>query len=457
MNGTTQYVIDDQTYELAYGLKITKGSGDNATTWDMIGLRDGEGRVFLINMSDNSLHQEVGGLPGEVRWGEENMFNVEADGVDQGLMQYLWGVANDGSEVLVIGDQTFVKLDSLVKYGPGNTWFARMSSPASRLATYEVDVPQPPSTTVALINYAVAAVFPLLCLMELFVVATPFRTLFWIAGVAAILVGHLGPAFVGYRAVQLLSFGFSLWLLTSFTYNLTAPPAELQPLPEAWSQTEFWRYARALVLLVGAWPLFFFFRRTFFAIADAARRTALLSLGLYLVGLFIYCLITSWFGWFSYFQWYYGAIPWGFLWVALFIVLLYRSAKDYRYVPLDRKSFETLRTKLADALSSQDPLASAWLIGEMADDLGDAIRLSRDPQITSFLGHKPELERIAKVFRAFAGSPEVLEEARRLVATKAPWVTEDLQLLSREVREMRPGGPSLRVSPMLRFMAASPF
>lgn len=51
----------------------------------------------------------------------------------------------------------------------------------------------------------------------------------WAGGVALI-AAKKGPTFKGFRASQLISFGFSLWLLSSFSDHLTAPLSQATQL-----------------------------------------------------------------------------------------------------------------------------------------------------------------------------------------------------------------------------------
>jgi len=428
-------------------LRVSEGSDEDDEKWAVMELEEIEdGEVYMVEeyMGHLTLYERVAEPPSGVRYHEDNMVDIRdwRDEPHGRTLRYAEGRDAEGNEVLRIGDLYHREDDDVRPYGPQNRWLARAETPARELARHDLPGGYGPSPAVTALNYLLALILPLWGLFHLYIKPVAFPTWFVILGSVAMLLACVGPAFFLFRAAQIGGGTFALWLVTIILERWS-------PFGEMGVGTFSLSLRHQLIILLLPWILLFVWRRLFHMVMDAAVYAALSAVALYTIGLGVVAFFDEDLGWLADWWYYFRQSPWGYIWLALFLVWLAHKVRDYWRVPFSGKGFFALREKVAGWLTDHQALARAKSIGRRLDDLADALRLSESAAVQRLSFYEAGLEQAARVFKKLGSMKDRADKT----APMTDQVRDDLAVLAEDLQAMASGGPALRLSPYLRNLA----
>jgi hypothetical protein len=423
--------LDAQPARVVDRIKVTE-PGEDGDSWKLEEIETEAGERYLIEIDGGEItlyRPTRPPRPGAVAWEPEIQVSRRSEGDETDVMVgYCEGEAQDGGCYMALGDEVWVMEDYVVRYGPGDAWAARSRTPARELACWTVD-DTPPAGGLGAAAWVVVGLLLLWGVVDTFFVGAGFGWGWGILGALLMIFGALSHAG---RTTLVLGGAYAAWLLTS-----VFAPDLLRPLGVPPGQAvQLW--ALLLLLLFGL--LAVATHRLFYVVGDGTAAAGLSCAVVYtLVLLGISCFDED-LSWLGSWRWYFQALPYRYVWLAAWLGWLIYFYRDYRRVPLGRRGFFALRDRVVRLLQ-QDPLGRARAIGDGADDLADALHLSDDPRVRELKPYRAQLYLVARIFRG-AGKAPGLERWQEQIRA-------DAALLAEELAEIKPGGPGLRVSPVL--------
>ena len=424
-------------------LAITQGAGEDAETWHLellttVGEGGGTAITWLLEDYNGklTLYEEADARPDGTFVKESGTVRVKSEaGSLDGETVYEEGMAPGGDDVVELGDWVFVEDAGAVRYGPDEAWVARASTAAADLVTWnaaESEAATPGSSAGVLVDYGVAAGVAVLALLDGFVQPVGFGWVFWITGLAACAAALADPPFPLYRASRLLAFGFGAWVCTIVAAPWLGP-------------------VHAPFALLAAWPAWFLHRRLFFTVSDAAAAAGGGAVVGWTALLLAWSILDEDLSWMADWWHYFRSAPWSWAWAVGFAGAVVWRWRDYRRVPLALRAWEACRDRAVATLEEADPLEGALALSETLDDLADAFRLTADPGVRALAGHAVELRQASKALSHLGVTPDLEAELGGGYQT----ARDDCRTLAAGLRELRPAGPALRVSPSLRYRAGA--
>ncbi|MBW2735170.1 MAG: hypothetical protein JRH20_22540 [Deltaproteobacteria bacterium] len=443
--GSSLY-LDGASAEVLDTYTITE-PGEDGESWTVDQLQDDAGNIFLCEEDGDelTLYRPVDPSqpePVNVAWDYNQTIELKsAVHGKRSNVNYASGDWTDGRSILQIDAEIWQMDDYLVRYGPSKDWLARATTSASQLTPFELDQKCEPPRRIDVLGWVLLGLFAAWGAASV-ALGKPlgFDWGYWIVGGTLITITTFGHA---RRPRLALSASFGLFLLSAFVLVGPLGKSFALPLPGA-ATTVALLWLGVLVVLSLSW------QRGFYIIADSATKAGFISLLVYTVGLLLMCLFDEDSSWLSSWWWYFRAAPYCYFWPPIFVGWLIYYYFDYRDVPLSERGFIKLRGRVVRHLASAQPLKNAIHIGDGADDLADALHLCSDPRVRALAPYRELLQEIAEVFRALAGQKISLPS----VGATAEKVNADLKLLSEELSQMGPEGKTMRISPLLKFLAS---
>ncbi len=427
--------------------------GEDGDKWILHELTDEAGVIRLVEWADEevTLYRRLTSdgseeVRPEVVWEltDEAVSLMSERAGESRKATYVEGSGPGGECYLRIDEELWIMEDYLVSYGPQEEqWLARSRTAARDLTPFTMTDDPLAGESSSTTGWVFIALIFLLGVIELMITRVHFSWIYGVIGALAMIAAGLTKV---RRATITLGGAYAAWLLSgAFAPRLLGALPALAELSPAQNQL-LW----ALILLAWFLILRILTHRLFYVMGDATALAGVLAVLLFSLGLLLVSCADEDLSWVSSWRWYFQSSPYRYIWLVLWVGLAIYYFFDYRRVPLTRRGFMFLRERVVRALAAEDPLARPRLIGDGADDLADALHLCDDHAVRRLSTYREPLGQVAAAFRALAKERVTLAQLGPL----ADQVREDLRLLSEELSKMAPGGPGLRLSPVLKLLAS---